>query len=92
MGRSGKVVKQLIETTIAGLRGRRVDQDRRPEAERGGERNFLWARAHMGTLTTLAEKYGKSKPLEGVKLGVCLHVTKETSVLIDALLMRAAWK
>ena len=51
-----------------------------------GERNFLWAKAHMGTLNTLAEKYGKSKPLEGVRLGVCLHVTKETSVLVDALL------
>jgi adenosylhomocysteinase len=51
-----------------------------------GERNFLWAKAHMGALTTLAEKYAKSRPLEGVRLGVCLHVTKETSVLIDALL------
>jgi len=55
-----------------------------------GERNFLWARAHMGTLNMLAEKYGKSKPLEGVKLGVCLHITKETSVLIDALLAAGA--
>ena len=55
-----------------------------------GERNFLWAKAHMGALTTLAEKYAKAKPLEGVKVGVCLHVTKETSVLIDALLMAGA--
>jgi adenosylhomocysteinase len=53
---------------------------------REGERNFRWAKAHMGALTTLAQKYAKSKPLESVKLGVCLHVTKETSVLIDALL------
>jgi adenosylhomocysteinase len=57
---------------------------------RDGERNFLWARAHMGTLTTLAEKYARSKPLEGVRVGVCLHVTKETSVLIDALLKAGA--
>jgi adenosylhomocysteinase len=55
-----------------------------------GERNFLWAKAHMGTLTTLAEKYARSRPLEGVRLGVCLHVTKETSVLIDALLRAGA--
>ncbi len=55
-----------------------------------GERNFLWAKAHMGTLTALADKYGKSRPLEGVKFGVCLHVTKETSVLIDALLAAGA--
>jgi len=57
---------------------------------REGERNFLWAKAHMGALTTLAEKYAKSRPLEGVRLGVCLHVTKETSVLVDALLMAGA--
>ncbi len=57
---------------------------------REGERNFLWAKAHMGALTTLAEKYATSKPLEGVKVGVCLHVTKETSVLVDALLNAGA--
>jgi adenosylhomocysteinase len=55
-----------------------------------GERNFLWAKHHMGALTTLAGKLGKGKPLDGVKLGVCLHVTKETSVLIDALLNAGA--
>jgi adenosylhomocysteinase len=57
---------------------------------REGERNFLWAKAHMGALTTLAEKYAKSRPLEGVRLGLCLHVTKETSVLVDALLTAGA--
>ncbi len=55
-----------------------------------GEKNFLWAKAHMGALTTLAEKYSKARPLKGVKLGVCLHVTKETSVLIDLLLKAGA--
>ena len=57
---------------------------------RDGERNFLWAKAHMGALTNLAAKYAKTKPLEGVRVGVCLHVTKETSVLIDALLLAGA--
>ncbi len=55
-----------------------------------GEKNFLWAKAHMGALTTLVEKYARSRPLEGVRLGVCLHVTKETSVLIDSLLLAGA--
>jgi adenosylhomocysteinase len=44
----------------------------------------------MGALTSLEEKYAKSKPLEGVRIGVCLHITKETSVLIDALLSAGA--
>jgi adenosylhomocysteinase len=57
-----------------------------PDLKKEGEKNFLWAKAHMGALTTLSGKYSRSKPLKGVKLGVCLHVTKETSVLIDVLL------
>ncbi len=61
-----------------------------PKLSRLGERNFLWAKAHMGTLTALADRYAKSKPLEGITLGVCLHVTKETSVLVDSLLRAGA--
>lgn len=61
-----------------------------PKLGKDGERNFLWAKAHMGALTTLAEKYAKSRPLEGVRIGVCLHITKETSVLVDALLAAGA--
>ncbi len=55
-----------------------------------GEKNFAWAKAHMRALTTLAQKHSKTRPLEGVELGVCLHVTKETSVLVDALLNAGA--
>src|SRR2546428_7530043 len=51
-----------------------------------GEKNFLWAKEHMGALTALTEKQVRKKPLEGLTVGVCLHVTKEASVLVDALL------
>jgi adenosylhomocysteinase len=51
-----------------------------------GEKNFRWAKAHMGALGALSQKYSKSKPLQGVRLGICLHVTKETSVLVDSLI------
>lgn len=61
-----------------------------PKLADAGERNFLWAKNHMSTLTVLAEKYSKKKPLEGVTMGVCLHVTKETSALIDVLLRAGA--
>ena len=61
-----------------------------PGLSKEGEKNFLWAKAHMGALTTLTEKYVKAKALRGVRVGVCLHVTKETSVLIDALLNAGA--
>ena len=55
-----------------------------------GEKNFLWAKAHMGALTTLTDRYVRAKALKGVRIGVCLHITKETSVLIDALLNAGA--
>jgi adenosylhomocysteinase len=61
-----------------------------PKLAREGEKNFLWARNHMVALTRLSEKYGRRKPLEGVTVGVCLHVTKETSVLIDSLVAAGA--
>jgi adenosylhomocysteinase len=55
-----------------------------------GEKNFLWAKGHMTALSSIAAKYAKQKPLKGVTVGVCLHVTKETSVLIDSLLLAGA--
>ena len=61
-----------------------------PKLSAEGERSFRWAKAHMGALTTLTADYVGSKALSGVKLGVCLHVTKETSVLVDALLKAGA--
>jgi adenosylhomocysteinase len=61
-----------------------------PKLADKGERNFLWAKAHMGALTVLAADSAKSRPLEGVRLGVCLHVTKETAVLVDSLVRAGA--
>ena len=36
-------------------------------------------------LMALREKYSKSKPLTGYRIAGCLHVTKETAVLIETL-------
>ncbi len=61
-----------------------------PKLAAEGERNFLWAKNHMPGLSALVGKHIRTKSLEGVRLGVCLHVTKETSVLIDALVRAGA--
>ena len=61
-----------------------------PKLAAEGEKNFLWAKNHMVALAKLSEKYARGKPLRGVTVGVCLHVTKETSVLIDALVRAGA--
>jgi adenosylhomocysteinase len=50
-----------------------------------GELLIEWARAHMPVLALIKERFQEEKPLEGVKLGACLHATKETAVLVRAL-------
>ncbi len=55
-----------------------------------GEKNFLWAKGHMAALANLAARYSRDKPLKDKTIGVCLHVTKETSVLIDSLVLAGA--
>ena len=44
--------------------------------------SYDWARSHMQILDNTINRFKKSKPLRGVTLGFCLHITKETSVLL----------
>jgi len=44
-----------------------------------------WASAHMPVLSQIRQRFEKTKPLKGAVLGACLHVTKETAVLVQAL-------
>jgi len=44
-----------------------------------------WASTHMPVLAQIRQRFEKEKPLKGATLGACLHVTKETAVLVQAL-------
>ena len=44
-----------------------------------------WAESRMPVLTQLREKFEKTQPLKGQRITGCLHVTKETAVLIRTL-------
>ncbi|MBP7865485.1 MAG: adenosylhomocysteinase [Acidobacteria bacterium] len=44
-----------------------------------------WAESRMPVLMALREKYSKTKPLAGMRIAGCLHVTKETAVLVRTL-------
>jgi adenosylhomocysteinase len=46
---------------------------------------FEWASKRMPVLNQIRRQFEKEKPLANVKVGACLHVTKETAVLIDTL-------
>src|SRR5213594_3977849 len=50
-----------------------------------GKKKIDWAEAHMPVLVALRQKYQMMKPLEGVRVAGCLHVTKETGVLVRTL-------
>jgi adenosylhomocysteinase len=47
-----------------------------------GKLRIEWAESRMPVLMALRERYRKSKPLKGYKIAGCLHVTKETAVLV----------
>ncbi|MGQ9551549.1 MAG: adenosylhomocysteinase [Candidatus Bathycorpusculaceae bacterium] len=49
-----------------------------------------WASRHMPVLSQIKERFTKEKPLKGLTLGACLHVTKETAVLVEVFLAGGA--
>lgn len=49
-----------------------------------------WAESKMPVLMVIKKDFEKEKPLEGLQIGACLHVTKETGVLVKALLAGGA--
>lgn len=50
-----------------------------------GRMKIQWAESRMPVMMELRKKYEKTKPLKGYKIAGCLHVTKETAVLVETL-------
>ncbi len=50
-----------------------------------GRMRIEWAESRMPVLMRLRKEYAQSKPFAGYKVTGCLHVTKETAVLIETL-------
>ncbi len=50
-----------------------------------GKQRIEWARRHMPVLQKIKEQFEKEKPLKGVNVVACLHVTVETANLIYTL-------
>ncbi|PWI49461.1 adenosylhomocysteinase [Candidatus Heimdallarchaeota archaeon B3_Heim] len=55
-----------------------------------GRKTMDWAESRMPVLKLIKERFRKEKPLKGVRIGACLHVTKETSQLCDVWLAGGA--
>ncbi len=51
----------------------------------GGRRRIEWADREMPVLRQIRERFAKERPLEGVRISACLHVTTETANLMRTL-------
>ena len=50
-----------------------------------GKKRIEWAEREMPVLRLIRERFKNEKPLKGVKIGCCLHVTTETANLVRTL-------
>ena len=50
-----------------------------------GEARISWAATQMPVLAQIAERFAQERPLDGVRVAVCLHVTAETANLMRTL-------
>src|SRR3989338_7646147 len=48
----------------------------------GGKKRIEWAERDMPVLGEIKKRFAKSKPLKGLKISACLHVTCETANLV----------
>ena len=56
----------------------------------GGRYRIEWAEHEMPVLRAIRERFAKEKPLQGVRVSACLHVTTETANLMHTLQMGGA--
>src|SRR5918998_6288790 len=50
-----------------------------------GKRRIEWAEREMPVLRLIRERFAQEKPLSGIRLVACAHVTTETANLVRAL-------
>ncbi|RME31939.1 MAG: adenosylhomocysteinase, partial [Candidatus Zixiibacteriota bacterium] len=50
-----------------------------------GKKKIEWAERNMPVLRLIREQFRKTKPLKGINIAACLHVTTETANLMRTL-------
>src|ERR671939_356945 len=55
-----------------------------------GQARIEWADTQMPVLRQIRDRFEREKPLEGIRLGLCLHVTTETANLVRTLVAGGA--
>ena len=52
---------------------------------KAGQARIDWAGRFMPVLAEIRARFSRQKPLKGVRMGCCLHVTSETAQLVETL-------
>ncbi len=55
------------------------------ELAEGGRRKIEWAEREMPVLRLIRERFSQQRPLQGLRISACLHVTTETANLMKTL-------
>jgi len=58
---------------------------RDPKLADAGVNRIEWAEREMPVLRQIRERFAKEKPLQGLRVSACLHVTSETASLMRTL-------
>ena len=58
---------------------------RDPALASSGRRKIEWARAHMGLLNRIKERFERERPFSGLKVGISIHLEAKTACLAQLL-------
>src|SRR3982750_4000856 len=61
-----------------------------PGVAASGEARVAWADGQMPVLRSLRERFAVERPLDGIRVAACLHVTAETANLVRTLVAGGA--
>ena len=67
-----------------------ISQVKDPGLAKSGRDKISLAKREMPVLNSIADDFRLSKPFAGLTIGACLHVTKETGVLVETLVTGGA--
>jgi adenosylhomocysteinase len=61
-----------------------------PDLAAQGDLRIEWAARRMPVLAAIEERFVRERPLEGIRIGACMHVTSETANLMRVLVAGGA--
>ncbi len=81
----------VANTQINRRSDRVMDYDvKNTDLSTGGRHRIEWAEQEMPVLRSIRQRFADERPLAGIRIGACLHVTTETANLMHTLQMGGA--